>query len=117
LYSLQKDKRPRAYNNFAVNLSEGFEDMNIIDLSDRMNDLEDTVSILKNLDLVITVDTSILHLAGTLGIRTLGLIPYNPDPRWGTEEKTIWYKSVTLLRQDNYKVWEDVFVKIKNFIK
>lgn len=119
LYSLQKDRRLRSYgNNKSYDLSYGFDNMNIIDMSDKMNSLEETAAIISNLDLVISVDTLILHLSGSLGVKTVGLIPYNPDWRWGLNDRdTEWYESVILLRQNKYKNWDFVFQELETYIK
>jgi hypothetical protein len=74
----------------------------------------DTAAIMKNLDLVITVDTAILHLAGGLGVRTWGLLPYSSDWRWLIDRSdTPWYSSVTLFRQKSAGNWEDVMLRVK----
>ena len=69
----------------------------------------DTVSILKYLDLVITTDTAIAHLAGSLGVQTWVLLPKVPDWRWflNTEE-SIWYDNMRLFRQGSAGDWESV---------
>jgi len=54
----------------------------------------DTASLINAVDFVVTVDTSILHLAGAMGKRTYGLLGTDPDPRWKVGK---WYDSVTLL--------------------
>ena len=73
----------------------------------------DTCAILKYLDLVITTDTSIAHLAGSLGIQTWVLLPQIPDWRWFlNREDSIWYDNMRLFRQHNHQ-WEQVFAKLK----
>jgi len=59
---------------------------------------EDTIHLLKNIDLLITIDTSIVHLAGVLGVKTWLLLGYS-EWRWSDiEHKTYWYNSVRLIR-------------------
>jgi len=58
----------------------------------------DTVSLIKGLDLVISVDTMVLHLAGLLGKKTIGLLGKDSDPRWGDDTNTVWYESIDLYR-------------------
>lgn len=66
-----------------------------------LGDYEATASVLAGLDLLITVDTSVAHLAGALGVRTWMFAPMNGEWRWGKEgEKTCWYDSVRVLRPD-----------------
>lgn len=120
LFSLMKDIRPRAYRfeNKSIDLTEGCKGMKIIDLSETMNNFYDTAKIINGLDLIITVDTALLHLAGAMGKQTLALIPYNNDWRWGLQgNKTIWYPSVELFRQNKKGEWKDVFDNIKKRVE
>lgn len=115
LFSLVKDVRPRIYrfSKEIVDLISGTEEMKIIDLSSNLKNYIETSKIINSLDLVITVDTSVLHLAGSLGKKTWGLIPYNSDWRWGQNSKsTIWYPSVELFRQSKPGDWEGVFNEV-----
>ncbi len=76
------------------------------DITSDLKSFDDTASALANLDLFITADTSCLHLAGALGIKTFGLIPYCADWRWFNHEKsTEWYKSVELFKQKDRRDW------------
>ena len=73
----------------------------------------DTAAVIKNLDLVITVDTGIAHLAGGLGVPTWILTPKPPDWRWMLERTdTPWYPNVRLFRQETPGDWEGVIEKI-----
>lgn len=58
----------------------------------------DTIAILKNIDLLITIDTAIVHLAGIMGIKTWLLLGYGSDWRWSTKDTTYWYNSVEIIR-------------------
>ena len=69
--------------------------------------------IIESMDMIITVDTCILHLAGAMNKECWGVMSYYADWRWGTEEKPIWYDSIRLFRQENPKDWATVFKKIK----
>lgn len=74
----------------------------------------DTAAIMKQLDLVITSDTSIAHLAGALGVPTWLALSYVPDWRWLLQrEDSPWYPSVRLFRQDVLGDWAGVFRKIQ----
>lgn len=69
----------------------------------------DTSAIIKYLDLVITTDTSIAHLAGSLGVQTWLLLPKLCDWRWFQDtDETIWYDNMRLFRQKEAGNWDDV---------
>ena len=71
-------------------------------------DFMDTAAASTRLDLIVTVDTAIAHLAGAIGRPTLLLLPFEPDWRWGFDRKnSLWYPSVTLLRQVRRGDWSD----------
>jgi hypothetical protein len=71
----------------------------LADMSGHMGDFMDTARITAGMDLVVTVDTSMAHLAGTLGVPTVVLLPQASDWRWGLGETMPWYPAVRLLRQ------------------
>lgn len=115
LFSLQKDVRKRAYSYNAnpVDLTNGCDDMRLVDMTEFMNDYDDTAAIIKGLDFIIAVDTSIIHIAGAMNKPTFVLMAYNPDWRWGISgEKTFWYPSLRLIRQQSPGDWDSVFKKI-----
>lgn len=73
----------------------------------------DTAAIMQHLDLVITVDTSIAHLAGGLGIPAWVLLDQAADWRWLlTAESTAWYPSLKLFRQQTLQVWQPVVQRV-----
>jgi tetratricopeptide (TPR) repeat protein len=76
---------------------------------DALNDFSDTAALVAAMDLVVGVDTSVLHLAGALGKRTFALLPQNPDWRWLlARTDSPWYPSFRLFRQDKRGVWDSV---------
>ena len=86
----------------------------LIDLGQTFTDFEQTAGAIKNLDVVVTVDTSVAHLAGALGVKTFMLLPYVTDWRWfDNDKKTEWYDSITIFKQKNPKTWDDVIESIK----
>lgn len=86
----------------------------VLDLSSRLGDFGDTAAVLAGADLVISVDTSVAHLAGALGRPVWTLIPYHPDWRWGLgSAATPWYPTMRLFRQPEPGAWEPVFVQIR----
>ena len=77
------------------------EDLPIIDLSNHLVNFASTANFIEQLDLVITVDTAVGHLAGALGKPVWVLLPFSPDWRWLLErEDSPWYPTMRLFRQD-----------------
>jgi len=86
----------------------------IIDLADELSDWGETAAVIANLDLVITVDTSVAHLAGALGQRTWTLLPFAPDWRWLLErDDSPWYPQMTLFRQRCAGEWQELFGRVR----
>ena len=82
--------------------------MSLINLGDGLGDFYDTAAAVMNLDLVISVDTSVVHLAGALGRAVWTLIPVYPDFRWVVgREDTPWYPTMRLFRQRRAGSWEE----------
>jgi hypothetical protein len=87
---------------------------NVINVSEEMITLADTAALIEQMDMVITVDTSIVHIAGALGKATWLLLPKLYEWRWGLEgEENDWYDSVKVIRQTEHANWaavlQDVF--------
>ena len=91
-----------------------FEKYDIFDCKPYIDNFSDTASILKNLDLVITIDSSISHLSGALGVKTFLLLPNNPEWRWFNDDiSTPWYDSVRIFKQKKQADWNEVILRIK----
>jgi len=87
--------------------------MDIINLGPDFADFADTAAAISALDLVISVDTSVAHLAGALAKPVWVLIPHAPDWRWMLErEDSPWYPSMRLFRQQRRGEWRPVFERI-----
>jgi ADP-heptose:LPS heptosyltransferase len=71
-----------------------------------LDDFYDTAKLINAMDMIISVDTSVLHLAGALNKKTYGLLSYRHDPRWKVND---WYPSVKLIRQNRHGNWDSVF--------
>ena len=85
----------------------------VIDFSPALTDFMDTASLIDCLDLVITVDTAVAHLAGTIGKKTWVLLPLACDWRWRQAgEDSDWYPSVRLFRQGKARDWQEVLVSV-----
>ena len=85
----------------------------VLDLSAELTDFTETAAAVENLDLVITVDTAVAHLAGALGRPTWLLLPFAPDFRWLLErEDSPWYPALRLFRQAEPGDWESVIARL-----
>lgn len=89
----------------------------LVDWSDRLDmttgAFMDTAAIMKSLDLVITTDTAIAHLAGGLGVPVWVALAYVPDWRWLLDrDDTPWYPTMRLFRQRSPQRWDDVFARM-----
>ncbi len=83
------------------------------DLSSQLNDFADTATVLAQLDLIITVDTAVAHLAGALGRPVWVLLSHRCDWRWMMErEDSPWYPTVRLFRQQQPGDWAGVFERV-----
>ncbi|MDB5371862.1 MAG: hypothetical protein JWP04_504 [Belnapia sp.] len=92
---------PRAADIAALGLGPQVED-----LAPALADFGDTAAALARLDLLVSVDTAVLHLAGAIGTRCRALLPFAPDWRWlPGREDTPWYPTVRLLRQARPGDW------------
>ena len=81
----------------------------LINIGAEINDYDDTMAILDNLDLLVTVDTSVAHLAGAMGRPAWIMLPRAPDWRWLLDRSdTPWYPSARLFRQETARRWDDV---------
>jgi tetratricopeptide (TPR) repeat protein len=105
--SLQKNPKPED----AVIL----EQAGVIDLTAHLTDFAETAALVSRLDLVITVDTSVAHLAGALGRPTWILLPYLPDWRWllGRDDSP-WYPTARLFRQDKTRDYGSVVARVRS---
>lgn len=91
---------------------------NVINCAPHIKNFEDTAAALECVDLLITVDTSVAHLAGTLTKPLWLLVAMAPDWRWGLEKNTtVWYPSATIYRQREAGNWSDVILSVKNNLK
>jgi tetratricopeptide (TPR) repeat protein len=83
------------------------EGMRLIDYTDELQDFSDTAALIENLDLVISIDTSVSHLAGALGRPVWTLLHRDADWRWLLDrEDSRWYPTMRLFRQDATGQWD-----------
>jgi Flp pilus assembly protein TadD len=91
---------------------------NVIDLSGELNDFADTAAAISNLDLLISVDTAAVHVAGAIGAKVWTLIPWISDWRWLTpREDSPWYPTMKLFWQPHQNSWPDVIETVANQLK
>jgi Flp pilus assembly protein TadD/ADP-heptose:LPS heptosyltransferase len=110
-YSLQKGKAGHQ----AKNPPPG---MSLIDHMDAVEDFADTAALIENLDMVISVDTAVAHLAGALGKPVWLLIPIFPDFRWMLErDDSPWYPTMRLFRQKSMGDWGSVIEDMRKELK
>ena len=109
--SLQKDCRPGDAEIL------GARDR-ILNAGAELNNFADTAALLDHLDLVITVDTSVAHLAGALGRPAWVLLPRMPDWRWMLgRDDSLWYPSLRLFRQTETAKWPPVVQRVKQALQ
>lgn len=107
VYSLQKGEASRQLN-----------DLDIVDLTDEINNFSDSAAAIENLDLIITVDTAVAHLAGAMGKPVWTVLTFMPDWRWFIDRNdSPWYPSMKLFRQQKHGDWDGVFNKVKNELR
>jgi hypothetical protein len=76
-------------------------------------DFDDTAALIESLDVVVSVDTSVAHLAGALGRPVWLMLPRSPDWRWMLDRAdSPWYPAMRLYRQQRFGDWSDVIDRI-----
>ena len=105
-----------AYAERLPEITDASKFRNVTDLSRQIESLADTAAIVDELDLVITIDSAVAHLAGALGKSVWMLCPkWGVDWRWMSERSdSPWYESMTIIRQDAQGGWGDVMTQISN---
>ena len=86
----------------------------VLHLGEQLADFADTAAIISQLDLVISVDTAVAHLAGALAKPVWILLPAVPDFRWLLDRAdTPWYPTARLFRQPRSGDWDSVLASVK----
>lgn len=89
-------------------------DSEILHFGAELKNYSDTAALISNLDLVISVDTSVAHLAGALAKPLWILLPYIPDWRWMLDrEDSPWYPTARLFRQGETRTWDNVIARAR----
>jgi tetratricopeptide (TPR) repeat protein len=108
LYGLQKGPASQQVEEFS-------NQMRIKNYGEKFVDFTDTAALIDNLDLVISVDTAVAHLAGAMGKPVWVLLPFIPDWRWMLEREDIpWYPTMRLFRQQEHGNWDEVLQRVAN---
>ncbi len=90
----------------------------VLNLSEALTDFAETAAIIANLDLVITIDTAVAHLAGALGCPVWVMLPKPAEWRWMLEgTNSPWYSSMRLFRQDIPGGWDKVIVEVGRVLR
>jgi tetratricopeptide (TPR) repeat protein len=106
-HSLQKEIRQ-------IDLQTIKDFSNIHQHQEEIADFSDTAALVDAMDIIISVDTSVAHLAGAMGKKIWILLPYFPDFRWMLDrDDSPWYPSVKLYRQEKINDWDSVLEKLK----
>ncbi len=104
--SLQKDPRP----DDKAQLMKS----RILNVADHLANFAETAALMSCLDLVITADTGVAHLAGAMGIPAWVLLPFTPDHRWLLDrDDSPWYPSLRLFRQSRARDWAEVLGRVQ----
>jgi hypothetical protein len=86
----------------------------VVFLGEEINDFVDTAAIVMNMDLIISVDTSLIHLAGSLNKPSLLMLPWCAEWRWLIDKSdSPWYPSLKILRQESPGDWDSVVAQIR----
>jgi hypothetical protein len=111
IYSLQKGDAARQ----AAASSAPFP---LVDWTSELHDFADTAALIAQLDLIITVDTAMAHLAGALGKPVWALVPHVPDWRWLLDrDDSPWYPTMRLFRQTNPGDWTSVLERVATALR
>ena len=89
---------------------------NVNPCSEYLHDFAHTAYLTSGMDLIITVDTSLVHLAGSMNKKTYLMTPVVPDWRWGLEKNQDWYPSISLVRQEKIGCWIQPIQKMKKLL-
>jgi tetratricopeptide (TPR) repeat protein len=85
---------------------------------EEIRDFEDTAALIAEMDLIITVDTSLAHLAGSMGRACWLMLPFNPDWRWLLDRQdSPWYTSLRLFRQKHIGDWAGVIAEVQGALQ
>jgi ADP-heptose:LPS heptosyltransferase len=106
IYGLQKGPASSQVDEFSNQIS-------LENYGHEFKDFSDTAALISTLDLVVSVDTAVAHLAGAMGKPVWALLPFRADWRWMlAREDSPWYPTMRLFRQHKMGDWDDVFERV-----
>ena len=111
LVSLQKDVRPEDRGFLAAHAAR------LRHFGPELGDFLETAALASRMDVVVSVDTSVAHLACALGLRTSIALAFRPDWRWLADGDCPWYPQARLFRQSRRGDWADVIAGVANAIR
>ena len=86
-------------------------------MGEKIINFSDTAAIVENMDIIISIDTPLIHLAGAIGKKSFLLLPWVCEWRWLIDrEDSPWYESIKIIRQKSIGDWSYVINKIENEI-
>jgi ADP-heptose:LPS heptosyltransferase len=92
--------------------------MELVDHANDLRDFTDTAALIANLDLVISVDTAVAHLAGAMGRPVWTLLPFAPDWRWLLNRSdSPWYPTMRLFRQPSIGNWAGALEQVADALR
>ena len=111
---------------FLIQKEISIEDRKIVDQNNEIfflgeneywNDFTDTSAIVENMDVIISIDTSLIHLSGSMNKKSYLLLSNPPDWRWGHRENKIkWYDNVKILRQNSPRNWVGLIDSLRHLL-
>ena len=108
-YSLHLEKSPA--------LQRVLDSQAVTDTSHCIGSFTDTARLIDAMDVIISIDTSVVHLAGALGKPTINLLPFAADWRWQcNREDSPWYPTMRLLRQSFRNDWSTVILRLQTLL-
>ena len=90
---------------------------NVYNCEADLKDFLHTAYLVNEMDVILTIDTSLVHVSGTLGKKTFLFLPLVPDFRWGLNKNQEWYPNLELLRQAKIDDWTQPVKEAKKLIK
>ncbi|WP_455757085.1 tetratricopeptide repeat protein [Sulfurimonas sp.] len=109
-YSLQYERTPQE--------DALLEKNNIINLGSQINNFYDTALMIDAMDIIVSIDTSVLHLCGAMGKESYAMLKFSADWRWGVDDtKSKWYDSINIIRQKTMGDWDGVFNELIQALK